>query len=367
MWGIGEEIGIVASVRAHFLIITGFDMPLSPRRRSSGFTLIELLVVIAIIAILIGLLLPAVQKVREAAARADWGNNLKQIGIALHNCDSNFGKMPVCHGSFPTGNDPNWGAPYLPSHFGTQQYFLLPYMEQENVYKHPEINVNGTQQAASWRSTQVVKTYLAKTDPSVPTEGKTWGNRGATSYAANWHAFGGGWGEDWQVGGKARLTGNYFQDGTSNTIAGFSWYAICGDQTAGAPTGSRYVERIWGEDGQNCNPLAEMPGRNPDNVRFCPAWWAHYPGGFDLGSPERFPAGYPQNYITLPQFGAVTKSNPTSTDILCDPRRVQAHSSGGIQILMCDGSVKSVGSGISQRTWALAVMRNDGVPLGNDW
>jgi prepilin-type N-terminal cleavage/methylation domain-containing protein len=349
-----------------------------------GFTLVELLVVIAIIGILIGLLLPAVQKIRESAARIQSGNNLKQQVLAVMNCHDTYGHFPPSQGAFPSDtNGLNWGAPWLPSRFGTLQYFMMPFLEQDNIYNSTQINGgvgssfyasgnhNGHQSNSWWFDRSVVKVLQAPGDPSLPGTGRGWATgddgqpRSLTSYAANWHVFRGGWGEDWQQGGVNRIAS--VTDGLSNTIFFAERYAICGDPAFAWQNPCTYAEHIWNEDGQNVGPRAE-PWNTFSNLT--PSFWVHLPlspcngqgpSGCDQSLSYRWQTvpNYPWSYAVLFQQKPTVRA--------CDPLRLQALSSGGLMVGMGDGSVRGVSQAVSQASWGKAIDPSDGLPMGADW
>src|SRR5262245_24544708 len=145
-----------------------------PRGGRSAFTLIELLVVIAIIAILIGLLLPAVQKVREAAARMSCQNNLKQIGLALHNYESTYS-------CFPTAGEGNVN---FDTAFDIQSTWtmILPYIEQDNVYKQIDINTYYISQPNQAPFQTAIKTYICPSNPTGGSSGRDTAGYGICDY-----------------------------------------------------------------------------------------------------------------------------------------------------------------------------------------
>jgi prepilin-type N-terminal cleavage/methylation domain-containing protein len=167
-----------------------------------GFTLIELLVVIAIVGVLMGLLLPAVQKVREAGNRTRCANNLHQFGLAAHMCQNTYGVLPPAQGRFPTIDSSNCMGPVF--------FHLLPFLEQDNLYK-------ASWTAQNWPNSQLQApcdfiapgyycgtigqspapaVLICPSDPSVVPGGYTgatyprYGYWTACSYAPNWQVFG---------------------------------------------------------------------------------------------------------------------------------------------------------------------------------
>lgn len=203
-------------------------MARTPLARRRGFTLIELLVVIAIIAVLIGLLLPAVQSVRQAAARAQSQNNLKQIGLSIHNIVGTFnGKVPNSYGAFPN------------STAGSIFWQILPYVEQGTV------QTSGTMGNGSGTSSPI-KLFEAPQDVTNP------GGVGLTSYASNASLF--------STAGVSGISGIeilpiWGQKGTTNLIMFMERYAACngswGQNTqagvGAAPTASAQCNFIWGQ------------------------------------------------------------------------------------------------------------------------
>jgi prepilin-type N-terminal cleavage/methylation domain-containing protein/prepilin-type processing-associated H-X9-DG protein len=170
-------------------------------RLRRGFTLIELLVVIAIIAVLVGLLLPAVQKVRAAAMRTQCQNNLKQIGVALHNYHDEYQQFPsgimlpmgTASTAPPSGgmeysNCPNCAQPPTAGLWGSWLLWILPYMEQQNLYNELNLTVRdyGNTNGPNTPGATVVKAYICPAD-YVPLQTITYGTYyfGVNSYLGN--------------------------------------------------------------------------------------------------------------------------------------------------------------------------------------
>jgi prepilin-type N-terminal cleavage/methylation domain-containing protein len=342
--------------------------PLSIRKRPTGFTLIELLVVIAIIAVLIALLVPAVQKVREAAARTQCTNNLKQIGLAVHNYHGVFKKVPNAwlqqwngHGADGTEfglNSPNRDVT-------TMWHVILPYLEQDALYKlgtrdNPQIVSDSMR---LWSSMpQVggvsVNAYLCPSDDGPLMTGNpssfTWafnhnptGVEPATSnYAANVMVF------DPSVN---RSLTNAMLDGLSNTVAVGHRLRWCDASV------------VWGGAGQGAFTGWALhqfqTGNTRDSGYFgMPTYNAIR--GRNVTRQNEF--GVPSQRMDFWESSAV----PFYTNPLrgyCQPHVPTSPHSGIMVCGLGDGSVRFVSTSVTGTTWRNACIPDDGNPLGSDW
>jgi prepilin-type N-terminal cleavage/methylation domain-containing protein len=289
-----------------------------PKAHRPAFTLIELLVVIAIIAVLIGLLLPAIQRVREAANRMACANNLKQLTLAMHAySDANQGNLPPLTETW-INPVPSWA-------WGSQQFYLLPYVEQQNIYAlwlTGPIDKNGFQPPFStWSYDTILKVFYCPSDPSIA-NGRNSLGWAAGSYGANYQLYGTTTFTGPNLGPLLilpRYTLPQIPDGTSNTIC--------------------FAERSASYPAANSGTTWSFPFANPwgymDAAVF--AYWS----------------------TQLPQFNV----KPAQADY----RVAQSYHPSICQVGLCDGSVRSVMSSISLATWQDAVLPADGQPLGTDW
>lgn len=358
-------------------------MELRQRARRRGFTLVELLVVIAIIGVLVGLLLPAVQAAREAARRMQCSNNLKQLGLALHNYHDTYKKFTP---SPVDGTTEDVGGRYNQAWLSWSGLaMLLPYVEQNNIYEQADFgwrwdanrngNVNNTVVARAR-----IQAFVCPSDPG--SDASYTANMSPTSYA-----FSAGPASHWSLGSKKVGFVTYrvatkmrdITDGTSNSVA-------MSEQQIGLNRG-KWDPAVTPRDpsyrvvvGSDLRRGSEWWWRvTPADITAINAYYANCLSMYDSGS------GWNSASDEQNRFWAAGQVNrgPWMTTLIgpnagpgCDNdtsvtvtrvKEASSHHAGGVMTLLADGSVKFTAESIDQATWMSAGSINGKETLKGDW
>jgi prepilin-type N-terminal cleavage/methylation domain-containing protein/prepilin-type processing-associated H-X9-DG protein len=346
-------------------------------RNRHAFTLIELLVVIAIIGVLIALLLPAVQKVREAANRTSCKNNLKQLGLALHNYESARKKFPPAVASGDNAPPPFVGLPaYFFSWSALAQ--LNPYLEQTNIYNAmdltqpifvpPAFTISPTNQFAVQ---QIVKTFLCPSDKQEPVS-VAYGEPviGPTNYAVcvgtgttqGGPPFGSQWGADGMFQAKNSMRIANIKDGLSHTAAMSESSLGDGQENAFGPIPGD-PQLVYAYTGFG-TPL------NDTNCANASLWNVENRRGFMWASGEMRCASYNHYYTpNSPTYDCITNDLNPGEGIYSAIgfRAARSWHPGGVNVLLGDGSVQFITNSIELATWRALSTRAGGEIINDDF
>ena len=316
-------------------------MKMNQVKAQRGFTLVELLVVIAIIGILISMLLPAVQSVRDAARRTASKNNLRQLALAMQNAHDVSGITPPMYGSFPaSANNPP---------LGTVFYHMLPFLEQNNIYDlGPDVARSERLSVLYAPADESYGNGYYELDEKIPDwadpNNTTWG---LSSYSANWQVFG-------DYGTRFAL----IKDGLSNTIVFNEKFAVSsrsvGDPAKGA--------NLWGYGVFPPMLPYDYSVTMPADHRYASAYWARS-GFVNRGGavPTSWAGDEPWKCRCMlkPEFGVP----PTGAH----PLKSQSLSSNVIHIALADGSVRAASGAVTDPAWSAGETPDNGELLRPDF
>jgi len=329
--------------------------PMSAHRSRRGFTLIELLVVIAIIAILVGLLLPAVQQAREAARRSSCKNNLKQIGLALHNY---LGTHTVFPPSVCVSGDPMSG--YLAGGQWSIHARILPFVDQANAYNNADLELDYEDTVNFSVAALRVPIYLCPSE--VNDRARPTGT--ITHYPVNYGFNGGTWhvfdntskaGSNGAFYPNSRTSPRDFTDGMSNTL-GFAevkaythYKRDTDDGTATLP--GNLMSLGGGDSSTRTSGHTEWVDGRVHQSGFTAVFRPNSitPVGSATGLDGDYTSCREANTCTGPTYAAVT---------------ARSWHEGIVQVLLMDGSTRAVSENINLATWRNLSSRNDGQVLG---